>query len=158
KSSTSTAKNRGRLLFRRRTTAVPVASDFGPRDALKATSPRDGVPACLANALRDAVAATATSMAEGRCDRRCGRRRKSSPSLFFAAQEKAVGRVVGLVPVRVAELCEVLGEARPVRRRHLDARKHAAVIGAVIAVVEQADVPAVAYRAQEREQRARPLG
>src|SRR5262245_28687296 len=78
-------------------------------------------------------------------------------SLFFAAEEKAVGGVCGFIPIGVAERCGVLGEACAVGGRNLHAGEHSAVVRAVIAVVEEADVPAVADRAQEREQRARTL-
>ena len=40
----------------------------------------------------------------------------------------------------------------------VDSRQHAAVVRAVIAVVEQADVPALAHRCQKLQQRSRALG
>ena len=41
---------------------------------------------------------------------------------------------------------------------HLERRQHAPEVGAVVAVVEQADVPAAAERLEELHQRAGPLG
>jgi hypothetical protein len=41
--------------------------------------------------------------------------------------------------------------------RHLQAHQDAAIVGALVAVVEQADVPARSHQAQELHQRARPL-
>jgi hypothetical protein len=41
---------------------------------------------------------------------------------------------------------------------HLQAHQDAPVVGALVAVVEQADVPARAHQAQELHQRAGPLG
>jgi hypothetical protein len=55
-------------------------------------------------------------------------------------------------------------ERRKLRRtplvagRHLQADQDAAVVGALVAVVEQADVPARVHGGQEAHQRARPLG
>src|ERR1700721_791132 len=42
--------------------------------------------------------------------------------------------------------------------RYLDAGEYASMVGAVVAVVKQADVPRRAYRFQELEQGARTLG
>ena len=58
------------------------------------------------------------------------------------AEENLVGRVAGLLGVRVVQLLQMLHEVRAICGRHLDAGKHAAVVRAVIAIVEQADVPA----------------
>src|SRR5262245_16660460 len=60
--------------------------------------------------------------------------------------------------MRIAERREMPPELRALRRRNLHAREYAAVVRAVIAVVEETDVPAMADRFEEREQRARPLG
>ena len=42
--------------------------------------------------------------------------------------------------------------------RHLDSGKYPPVIGTVVAVMKQADVPPVSYGGQERVQSARALG
>ena len=47
------------------------------------------------------------------------------------------------------------GESLRVLRRNLHACQHAPVIGAVVAVVEQADIPVRPHRLQETQQRAR---
>src|SRR2546429_665806 len=44
-----------------------------------------------------------------------------------------------------------------VRRRHLHSDQHPAVVGAVVAIVEQADVPAAAHAVEKLHQRAGPL-
>src|SRR6185437_3243662 len=51
------------------------------------------------------------------------------------------------------ELVEMLQEVRAVAGGHLNAGQYAAIIGAVVAVVEQADVPAATHRLEEFEQR-----
>src|SRR6266478_1610830 len=73
------------------------------------------------------------------------------------AEEHPIRGVAGLLHVRVVQLVEVAQEFRPVGRRHLDTREHTAVVGPVIAVVEQADVPTGADRLQKPQQRARTL-
>ena len=52
----------------------------------------------------------------------------------------------------------MLQEVRPLRGRHLDAGEHTAVVRAMVAVVEQADIPARADRLQELQQRSGALG
>ena len=59
-------------------------------------------------------------------------------------REKTVRRIVGLGRVGIAQLVEKRAERRKIGLVHLEAGEHAAEIGAVIAVVEQADVPAPA--------------
>jgi len=56
------------------------------------------------------------------------------------------------------QLVQVQQEIRARCRRHLDADQHAAVIRAVIAIMEQADVPVRSDRLQELQQGARPFG
>ena len=60
--------------------------------------------------------------------------------------------------VGVAELVEERAERRQVRLGDLEAGQHAAEVGAVVAVVEQADVPAAAQLLEELRQRAGALG
>ena len=59
--------------------------------------------------------------------------------------------------MRVAQRVEEFVKGLAVFFRHLDAHQNAAVVGALVAVMEQADVPARAHQAQELEQRTRPL-
>src|SRR5262249_21332673 len=59
-------------------------------------------------------------------------------------EEEIVGGVVGLALIAVAEALEEGLEAGHVLRRHFEPGEHPAEVGAVIAVVEQADVPAAA--------------
>src|SRR5256884_8188089 len=73
------------------------------------------------------------------------------------AEEHPIRGVAGLLHIGVVQLVEVPQEFRPVGRRHLDTREHTAVVGPVIAVVEQADVPTGADRLQEPQQRAGTL-
>ena len=73
------------------------------------------------------------------------------------AEEQPRRRVPGLLHVRIPELPQRLPERPPLARRHLDPGEHAPVVGAVVAVVEEADVPALAHRVEEAHQRARPL-
>ena len=76
-------------------------------------------------------------------ERRAGRAKLTS--LLRAAHAPRNIRYAGLrglFDVGVVQLVQVLQELRPLGRRHLDAGEHAPVVRAVIAVVEQADVPA----------------
>src|SRR4029077_3531553 len=74
------------------------------------------------------------------------------------AEEHPVRGVAGLLDIGVVQLIQVLQELRPRGRRHLDARGHAAMVRTVIAIVEQADVPACADRLQEFQQRPGAFG
>ena len=56
-------------------------------------------------------------------------------------EEYTVGGVVAFFPMGVTEVCEVCFQLPGVALRHVDTREDAAVIGAVIAVMEQADIP-----------------
>ena len=64
-------------------------------------------------------------------------------------EEELVRGVVVLGRVRIAELVEERAERRQVRVLDLEAGQHAAEVGAVVAVVEQADVPAAAELLEE---------
>ncbi len=64
-----------------------------------------------------------------------------------------VGRVAGFLPVRHAEFIEERLEFGALGFRHLDAHQHTAIGGAMVAVVKQADVPAIAGAGQELSQR-----
>ena len=75
-----------------------------------------------------------------------------------SAEKELVHRVGALVPVGVAEVLQEGLECAHVARRHLHTDQHTAVVGAVIAVVEEADVPAGAHLRQEIHQRARLFG
>src|SRR5690349_23928322 len=69
-----------------------------------------------------------------------------------AAEEHPISRVRRLVGVVVAEPVQENPEFGAVARWDLHADEHAAVVVAVIAVVEQADVPAAAHPVEEAHQ------
>src|SRR3569832_572494 len=75
-----------------------------------------------------------------------------------STQKQTVYRVVRLFDVWVGEFGEKGLEVVSIGRRHLYAHQHPTVRGAVIAVVKQADVPALAYAGEKAQQRAGPLG
>src|SRR5579872_2433680 len=85
------------------------------------------------------------------CRRAASRHSKST-------QKHPIRRVSGLFDVLVVQIAQVLEEVGPFAGRHLDTGEDAPVIGAMIAVMEQADVPARADRPQELEQRPGALG
>ena len=60
------------------------------------------------------------------------------------SQKHSVRRIGALVPIRITEVFQMTVEIRQFRFRDLDAGQYPTVIGAVIPVVEQADVPAIA--------------
>jgi len=86
-----------------------------------------------------------------------GRRAFCSASILLACRQDAgathsgstqkqfIRRVFALIPIRVAQLVQESLERRFFLRWDLDADQHAAVVGAVVAVVEEADVPAFAH-------------
>src|SRR5580765_6601425 len=85
-----------------------------------------------------------------------GRNRRASNAR--SAQEQPVHRVVGFVLARVGQALEEFLETLLVLARHLDADQDAAVVRALVAVVEQADVPARVHARQEAHQRAGAFG
>src|SRR6187455_2010720 len=90
-----------------------------------------------------------------------GRRRDTEPEpsrQLLPAEEHPVGRVGRLVDVVVAEPVEKAPELAAVARRHLHPDEHASVVGAVVAVVEEAYVPAGAHAVEKAHQRAGTLG
>jgi len=58
---------------------------------------------------------------------------------------------------RISEASQELSERRLVGSRHLHADEDAPVVGALVPVVEQTDVPASRHGRQEAHQGARPL-
>jgi hypothetical protein len=60
--------------------------------------------------------------------------------------------------VWVAQRIQKLGKRGAVGVGHLQAHQNAAVVSALVAVVEQTDVPAFAHGQQKLHQRAGPLG
>src|SRR6056297_1184368 len=86
----------------------------------------------------------------------CGRRRRNalsqSRSQASSGEKQTVRGVAAFVPVGVAELLEVALELGVVVGRHLDAGEDAPVIRAVIAVMEQADVPVRTHRVEKAGQ------
>src|SRR5689334_6573580 len=76
-------------------------------------------------------------------------------SASLAAEEHPVRRIGGLVDVVIAEAIEEPPKLRAFARRDLHADEHAAIVGAVVAVVKETDVPAGAHAVEEAHQRAR---
>src|SRR5574340_502173 len=72
----------------------------------------------------------------------CGMKKNES------GEEQLVGWVAGFVPVAVAQPVKEFLEAGLFLFRHLDADPHPAIVRAVVAIVEQADVPAAAHALQ----------
>src|SRR5262245_29586383 len=62
------------------------------------------------------------------------------------AQKELIGRISTFIPIRIPHLFEERVELRLLARRHLHAHQHSAVVRAVIAIMEQADVPAATHR------------
>ena len=77
--------------------------------------------------------------------------------IWDLSQEEPVGRVIGLDRVFVAESFQKRSETRKVAIFDFKAREHAAEVGPVIPVVEQADVPSPGKRVEEITQRAGTL-
>ena len=72
-------------------------------------------------------------------------------------QKKAVSRIRRFVFVRHVEFFDHCFEFFALRRRDLDSHQYPTVGGAVISVMEQADVPAFADMCEESKQRPRTL-
>ena len=75
----------------------------------------------------------------------------------LAREEEPERRVMGFIVALVAQLVQARFEIRLVLGE-FKRRQHAAVIGAVAAVVEQGDVPVRAQRMQELQQRTGDSG
>src|SRR5207244_2414369 len=73
-------------------------------------------------------------------------------------QEQPVCGVARLLGVRVTEIFQESPELLHLARRNLHADQHPAVVRAVVAVVEQADVPVAAHAREKALQCAGPLG
>src|SRR5882672_10887002 len=74
------------------------------------------------------------------------------------AQETPI-RLVALIELKpIPETGEERLECGSVGVWNLEGREHTAEVGAMVAIVEQADVPAAAERVEKLEQRARSLG
>jgi hypothetical protein len=82
-------------------------------------------------------------------------RRRATGAVGYRPEEHPVRRIVGFLDAVVAEPREKGAELGLVRRRHLHSHQHAPVVGAVVAVVEEADVPAAAHAVEETSS-ARP--
>src|SRR3569623_2535773 len=97
------------------------------------------------------------SYGRGLC-RNAGSRSAADAAGRASTQKQTVYRVVRLFDVGVGEFGEKGLEAVSIGRRHLYAHQPPAIRGAVIAVVKQADVPALAHAGEKAQQRAGPLG
>ena len=67
-------------------------------------------------------------------------------------------RVPGLLVAPMSHLRQEAVERFVVSRRHLEAHQYPAVLGSVVPVVEETDVPASAEVGEKAEQGARPFG
>src|SRR5207245_2468060 len=74
------------------------------------------------------------------------------------AEETLVRLVLFIELKAIAQRDEKCVEARPFDLGHLERRQHAPEVGAVIAIVKQADVPASAERIEKLHQRSGPFG
>src|SRR3989442_3371131 len=74
-----------------------------------------------------------------------------------AAEKHPISRVRGLVDIVVAQPVEKNAKFGFVRGGYLHADEHPAVIGAVVPIVKQADVPARAHAVEKTHQRSGPL-
>src|SRR6266540_3448480 len=83
---------------------------------------------------------------------------RRTPTASGMSEEEIVCDVFGFALVAVAECVEEMFEVRNVPGGHFEACEHAPEVGPVIAVVEQADVPAAAKLLEECHQRAWTLG
>jgi hypothetical protein len=72
-------------------------------------------------------------------------------------QERAVCRIVTLIPVWIAEVIQTALELRSLRGRNLDPGQNPPVISAMVAVVKQRDVPAAGEPVEELQEGAGPL-
>src|SRR5262249_27874503 len=72
-------------------------------------------------------------------------------------KKPTIGFVRFLELVPVAERRQERLELRPLGLRHFEAGEHAAEVGAVIAIVEEADVPAASQSVEKLQQRPGPL-
>src|SRR5215217_1681660 len=66
-----------------------------------------------------------------------------------AVEVQTIGGVAGLIPIGVAEVVERALEARTVGLWHLNASEHPSVVGPMVAVMEQRDVPGVPEAVEE---------
>ena len=72
--------------------------------------------------------------------------------LAATIQKQAISGIIGFVGVGIAEFVDELVELPPFCCRYLDADQHPAMIGAVIAIVEETDIPIVRHASQELQQ------
>src|SRR5450432_2646396 len=79
-------------------------------------------------------------------------RRAEPLARWLAPQKHAVGAVLGLVDAVVAQPTQESREFGLVGRGHLHPDQNAAVVGPVVAVVKQADVPPAAHAVEEAHQ------
>src|SRR6266702_4156914 len=94
--------------------------------------------------------------ARDRLSMRASRKSRSREALA-SRQEELISSVPLLGDERVAEAVQEALKVAPLCFRHLERAEHAAEVRPVVAVVKQADVPAVAELLQELHERPRPL-
>ena len=76
----------------------------------------------------------------------------------WSSEKEIVGRVGGFIPVGEAQGFKKAFELLAVTVWNLDADQDAAIVGAVVAIVEQADVPECAHAGEELQQCTGALG
>ena len=79
-------------------------------------------------------------------------------SIFQSSKEQAVCGVLGFVLIAVTEAFEEVFEGLIVAGRDVDADEDAAVVGAVVAVVEEGNVPAALHVVEEAGECAGAFG
>src|SRR5690606_6265774 len=75
-----------------------------------------------------------------------------------SAKKPLIDRIRGLVDPAVSQRVDEFPEGGQVLVRHLNANQNASVIGALIAVVKQADVPVRMHAGEEPHERAGTFG
>src|SRR5690606_19232149 len=76
----------------------------------------------------------------------------------FTIEKLPIGRIFCFVPIRKANGVDVLEEVPARFARYFEPDQHAPIIGTMIAIVEERDVPGVVEALEELQQCAGPLG
>ena len=69
----------------------------------------------------------------------------------MGSEEQLIGWVVRFLPVGVTQIVQVLAEIATVWQGNLNASQHTPVVGTVVTIVEQADIPPLANGLQKTQ-------